>query len=118
LAGVSERLQGSEFAAKSRLAAGEIRVLFFGHRLHGRSFETGDDYTATFTADSVATISGDWGSLVDATVAFAGDEICFEGAGGARFCASILRNPGGSHVRENEYIWLDGTGAYPFSQIE
>ncbi len=55
---------------------------------------------------------------MDAAVSLEGDKACFAGAGGVRFCASVLRNPGGSNFRQNEYIWLDATGAYSFSQVQ
>jgi TolB-like protein/class 3 adenylate cyclase/Tfp pilus assembly protein PilF len=116
-AGVPETLEGSEFAAQNRVAAGEVRALVFGRRLHGRT-ETGNEHAAAFTADGGATISGDWGELTDATVTFEGDEVCLTAASAARFCATILRNPGGTRATENEFIWLDRTGAYPFSQVE
>jgi len=118
LVGVPEKLEGSAFAAKNQLGAGETRDLFFGHRLRGRSFESGDEHGAAFQADGRATLSGDWGSVVDAAVSLEGDKACFAGAGGVRFCASVLRNPGGSNFRQNEYIWLDATGAYSFSQVQ
>ena len=118
LAGLPEKLQGSDFAAENRLGAGDIGALFSGHRLHGRTFETGNEHEAIFAANGVTTLSGDWGELADATVTFAGDEVCFAAAGGARFCATVLRNPGGSRATENEFIWLDRTGSYPFSQVQ
>jgi adenylate cyclase len=118
LAGVPERLRDSEFAIKNRLGANQIRHLFFGHQLHGRSIDKGNEHSAIFTVEGIATLSGDWGELTAATTNFKGDEICFMEAGAGSFCASILRNPGGMRSVENEYIWLDQTGAFPFSQIK
>ena len=118
LAGVPETLHGSEFAAMNRLDDPQICSLFFGHRMHGRTFQTGDEHAASISMDGIATISGDWGALADATVRIADREICFAETGGGRFCATILRNPGGTRALENEYVWLDRTGAFPFSQIE
>ncbi len=117
-AGVPETLRGSDFAAQNRLATAEIRALLLGRRLHGRTFETGNEYEAIVTVDGVATLSGDWGELADATLTFTGDEACFEAAGGTQFCTMVLRNPGGSRATENEFIWLDRTGAYPFSRVQ
>jgi TolB-like protein/class 3 adenylate cyclase/Tfp pilus assembly protein PilF len=115
LAGVPEKLLGSEFAARNQLTPDDVRTHFFGHQLHGRTLETGDEHAAAFTANGSATISGDWGSLAGAIMSFDDGDVCFVDPGGARFCATLLRNPGGSNLRENEFIWLDGTGAYPFS---
>ena len=33
-------------------------------------------------------------------------------------CVVILRNPGGTKAKENEYIWFDQRGAFPFSLVE
>jgi TolB-like protein/class 3 adenylate cyclase len=118
LAGIPETLRDSEFAAKNRLTSTEIRGLFFGRRLHGHSLESGDEHDAAFSVDGSVTMSGDWGELSDVAATFAGDEMCFQAAGGVSFCADIVRNPGGSKFRENEYIWLDRTGAYTFSSVE
>lgn len=118
LAGVPERLLGSEFAIKNRLEPKQSRDLLFGHQLHGRTIDRGNEHSATFTLEGVATLSGDWGELTAATTSFKGDDICFTEAGAGSFCASILRNPGGMRSVENEYIWLDQTGAFPFSQIK
>jgi adenylate cyclase len=118
LAGVPEQLRGSDFAIKNRLEANEIRDLFFGHQLHGRSVDKGNEHAATITIGGIATISGDWGEMTAATSRFKGDDICFTETGAGSFCASILRNPGGTRSVENEYIWLDRTGTFPFSQIK
>jgi TolB-like protein/class 3 adenylate cyclase/Tfp pilus assembly protein PilF len=118
LARVPETLQASEFTAKNRLTGEDVRRLFYGHRLNGRTLESGEEHKAAFTAGGVAALSGDWGETVDATVTFTANEACFAAAGGVRFCATILRNPGGSRTTMNEFIWLDQTGAYPFSQLD
>ena len=118
LAGVPERLEGSEFAVKNRLRANEICNLLFGHRLHGRTIAGGNEHAADITPEGLANLTGDWGTLTAATTSFKGDEVCFLEAGGGSFCATILRNPAGTRLVENEYIWLDRTGAFPFSQIE
>jgi hypothetical protein len=68
--------------------------------------------------DGLATAAGDWGELTAATTSFKGDDICFTEAGAGSFYASILRNPGGMRSVENEYVWLDRTGAFPFSHTK
>jgi tetratricopeptide (TPR) repeat protein len=118
LAGVPERLNGSEFAAKNRLRADEIRNLLFGHRLHGRTISNGNKHAAEITLEGLANLTGDWGTMSAATTSFNDDEVCFAEAGGGGFCVIILRNPTGTRMVENEYIWLDKTGAFPFSQID
>jgi TolB-like protein/class 3 adenylate cyclase/Tfp pilus assembly protein PilF len=118
LAGVPEALRGSEFAAKNQLTSAEIRGLFFGKRLHGRSLVSGDEHDAAFSADGSVTMSGDWGELSNASTNFAGNDMCFQAIGGVNFCAQIVRNPGAPKLQENEFVWIDRTGAYPFSAIE
>ena len=93
-------------------------ALFFGHQLHGHTIDKGNVYSAVITSEGLATISGDWGELTAAMTSFKGDDICFSETGAGSFCASILQNPGGMRAVENEYIWLDRTGAFPFSQIK
>jgi adenylate cyclase len=118
LSGVPEELRGSRFARENRLQAKQIRALFFGHQLHGHTIDKGNVYSAVITSEGLATISGDWGELTAAMTSFKGDDICFSETGAGSFCASVLRNPGGMRAVENEYIWLDRTGAFPFSQIK
>jgi adenylate cyclase len=118
LAGVPEKLKDSEFAASNRLDDSQIHSLLFGHSIHGRTFRTGEEHTASISMDGIATISGDWGTIANATAKVAAREICFAESSGGNFCATILRNPAGSRAFQNEYIWLDQTGAYPFSQTQ
>jgi len=117
-AGVPEGLLDGEFAAQNRLPIEEVRGLFLGHRLHGRALDTYEERAVAITTAGVGSLSGDWGTMSAAIIEFAGDQVCFAETGGGRFCATIFRNPGGSNLWENEFIWLDPTGAYPFSQVE
>ena len=118
LASVPESLKESEFAVKNRLRVDDMRNLLFGHRLHGRTVSNGNEHAAEITTEGVAKITGDWGTMTAATTSFKNGEVCFTEAAGGSFCAAILSNPAGTRPAENEYIWLDATGAFPFSQIE
>jgi TolB-like protein/Tfp pilus assembly protein PilF len=123
LAGVSEAVFAGNFSAKNLLTASEVQALFFGHRLHGRTFESGEEHAATITADGVATLTGDWastggGTMAESVVRFEGDEVCFLWSGTVSQCGSVLRNPGGTRARENEFIWYHGDKAFTFSQVE
>ncbi len=117
LAGVPENLLESEFAKRNKLSAHEIRSLMFGHRLHGRSIYTGEERAASFAQDGLRTFSGDWVLATLASIPgvseFKNDELCitFEVA---IYCGMVLRNPGGTRARENEFIWRGDT----FSQVE
>jgi hypothetical protein len=101
-----------------RLSAHEIEQLFFGHRARGHTVLGGESSGAwglSVAMDGTALRFGIWGS--DAGVAnIEGDRLCIVLSTTSR-CGSILRNPGGTRVKENEYIWFDGW-AYSFSQIE
>ncbi len=123
LAGVSEAVIAGTFSAKNLLTASEVQALFFGHRLHGRTFESGEEHAATITTDGVATLTGDWastggGTMAGSAVRFEGDEVCFLWSDTVKQCGSVLRNPGGLRAKENEFIWYHGDGAFTFSQVE
>jgi hypothetical protein len=121
LAGVPESLFRGEFAARNRLAADELRTLLLGHRLHGRSAESGEERSASFTTDGVTTLSGNWvlggGSLTGGTMSLSMDgELCCK-FGVISYCGAVLRNPGGTRAKENQFVWAMGSG-YTFSQVE
>jgi len=123
LAGVPESLSSGDFSGRNRLTADEIRSLFFGHRLHGRMFDSGEEHAATITEQGVATLTGDWasmggGRMADVDVRFEGDEVCFVWLKTVTQCGAVLRNPGGLKAKENEFMWYHGDRAFTFSQIE
>jgi adenylate cyclase len=114
LAGVPESLAVGEFAERNRMTAEEVRALFLGHRLRGRSLSTGQERSATVTDDGHAVISGDWGNFTGGMLGFKDDQVCFY----KNYCGNVLRNPGAPTTQENEYIWYDQRKAYTFSQIQ
>jgi tetratricopeptide (TPR) repeat protein len=114
LAGVPESLAVGEFAERNRMTAEEVRALFLGHRLRGRSLSTGQERSATVADDGHAVISGDWGNFTGGMLGFKEDQVCFY----KKYCGNVFRNPGAPTKRENEYIWYDQRKAYTFSQIE
>jgi TolB-like protein/class 3 adenylate cyclase/Tfp pilus assembly protein PilF len=119
LAGAAETIPGSEFAMQNMLTASEVRTLLFGHRLRGRTPFSAHELGAAFTTDGVVTLSGDWGPADGGTVRFRGDQFCFKWSFRAvERCASLFRNPGGAMAKENEYVWYDDFGAFPFSLVE
>ena len=100
-----------------RLQAAEVDALFVGHRIHGRSLDTGEEHGISVAADGSAIIFGDWGGG-SGRVRLDGNDLCFETPDGYINCASIYRNPGGSRATENEYFWVNRKGgAYPFSVV-
>ncbi|MGE0118646.1 MAG: adenylate/guanylate cyclase domain-containing protein [Dongiaceae bacterium] len=113
-AGVPEFLFRSEFAEKNRLTADEIRQLFFGNRLRGRSLRSGAERAASVTKDGHAAISGDWGNFADSDLGFDGDQVCFY----KRYCGDVFRNPGGTKASENEFIWYNNGRAFTFAQVD
>jgi adenylate cyclase len=102
-----------------RLKASEVEALFFGHRLHGRAWN-GWEYGLSVAADGAAVTFGNWGvgpSIGANTAQLEGDRLCFQSIT-TRMCGGVLRNPGGTRTKENEYLWFIGGFVRPFSQIE
>ena len=106
-----------KFVEMNQLAADEIRSLMFGHRLHGRSLFSGEERSASLTMQGIARFAGDW---VSASVAstlgipeFKNNELCIA-FGVASYCGAVIRNPGGTKARENEFIWRE----YTFSRVD
>jgi TolB-like protein/class 3 adenylate cyclase len=123
LAGVPEYLDRSDFASRNRLTAENVRSLFYGHRLHGRNLYSGAERKAVLTSDGSITLSGQWGQF-DAdgapqvgTVQFSDAEICLRFRV-TSYCGVFLRNPGGTKVMENEFLWASPSGGYAFSIVE
>ncbi len=101
-----------------KLSAGEIDSLFFGHRLHGRSLGSGEEYGASVAADGTAMMFGAWG-VGNGVARLDGDGLCFEWTGGTTNCGTVFRNPGGSRAKENEFVWFSHqAGEYSFSQVK
>jgi adenylate cyclase len=100
-----------------RLRTAELDALFVGRRMHGRTFETGQEHGLSVAADGSGIIFGDWGGG-SGRLWFEDDTLCFETSIGYINCAAIYRNPHGSRATENEYFWVDRVGgAYPFSVV-
>jgi len=114
LAGVPESLDVGEFAKQNRLSSQEVRALFLGHQLRGRSLLAGRERSALVTEDGRAIISGDWGNFTGGMIDFKDDQVCLY----RNYCGSVFRNPGAQKTQENEYIWYNQRKAYTFSQIE
>ena len=99
-----------------RLTGREVRSLFFGHRLHGRALRDGEEYGASVAADGAAIRFGRWGAGAS-TAKLDRDRLCFVSST-TTSCGSVLRNPGGTRTKENEYLWFFGDWVVPFSQVE
>lgn len=119
LAGVPERLSSGEFADQNRLGPHEARTLLFGHRIHGRSGNGVDERAASFSADGIVSMSGDWITsptpLTDGLAGFRDENLCVA-FGPQSYCGPVMRNPGGTPEKENEYIWAVSS-AYTFSPV-
>jgi adenylate cyclase len=99
-----------------KLSGPEIDTLVFGHRLHGRTLESGEEHGASISADGVAQTFGDWGSGTG-IARLDGNELCIDLSSTSR-CLSFFRNPGGTRAKENEYIWFGSPWAFPFSRVD
>src|SRR5262245_37288034 len=115
-AGVPGSYADGQFAG-DRLTADETRTLVFGHKLFGRSFWDGSDDTLSVTMDGDMTTRGVFW-FRPGKVQLSGNRLCLEIGASLGECAFILRNPGGSKERYNEYIWASTRWTFAFSQIE
>jgi hypothetical protein len=97
-----------------RLTAPEVEALLFGHRIHGRALESGLEHGASVSPDGVAVKFGGWGSGAG-TAKMEGNRLCFVWTI-TQSCGQILRNPGGTKEKENEYIWYLEDWGFTFSQ--
>ena len=100
-----------------KLTGGEIEALVFGHRLRGRTLGSGLEHGAFVSADGgSAMMYGDW-SVGTGSARMEDGRLCFIWSS-TTFCSVVLRNPGGTRAKENEYILLYDGWFYPFSQVE
>ncbi len=100
-----------------RLTGAEIDVLVFGHRIHGWSEHGASEHGAFISADgSSAMAYGDW-SVGSGSAHVKDDQLCLVWSS-TFFCSQVLRNPGGTRAKENEYILLLDGWNYPFSRVD
>jgi hypothetical protein len=93
----------------------DAEALFFGHRLHGRTLNSGLEHGASIAPDGTAVMFGDWG-VGAGNAEYIDGRMCFV-LPTTRLCALVLRNPGGTRAKENEFIWF-GFWTVPFSQVD
>ena len=119
LAGVPEHLSSGEFAEQNQLSPDEVRTLMFGHQIHGRSRNGPEERAASFASDGLASMSGDWITsptpLTNGVTHFKGEQFCVT-FGPQSYCGFVMRNPGGTREKENEFIW-EISSAFTFSQV-
>jgi hypothetical protein len=109
----------SEFDSAT-LRGPEIATLFLGHRVHGRYLSEGLEYGVSVGPDGTFVRTGNWGNGADesaGTARIEDDRLCFVLTTTTE-CGRVLRNPGGSKARENDYLWFSGGWVRPFSQVE
>jgi hypothetical protein len=108
---------GSDAFKEQRLTGSEIETLVFGHRLHGRLLARGEEYGASVSIDGGnAILFGNWGNR-SGSARIDGDRICFVFTA-TEFCGIVLRNPGGTRAKENEFILYADDWTTPFSQVD
>jgi adenylate cyclase len=100
-----------------RLTGAEIDALVFGHRIHGWSEYGASEHGAFISADGSSALAyGDW-SVGSGTAYVKSDQLCLVWSS-TFFCSEVLRNPGGTKAKENEYILLLDGWNYPFSRVD
>ena len=99
----------------------ELRQLLLGHSLHRRNAESGKEYSASFSPEGSVSLSGVWGSDAGIQSHMEGRvyaRLCIDSSGRHNGCAMIYRNAGGTPAKGDELVWVDGSGAFPFSQLQ
>ncbi len=100
-----------------RLTGAEIDALVFGHRIHGWSDYGASEHGAFISADGGSAMAyGDW-SVGSGSAHVKDDQLCLVWSS-TFFCSEVLRNPGGTKAKENEYILLLDSWNYPFSRVD
>ena len=100
-----------------RLTGAEIDALVFGHRIHGWSEHGASEHGAFISADGSSALAfGDW-SVGSGSAHVKDDRLCLVWTT-TTFCSAVLRNPGGTKTKENEYILLHDGWNYPFSRVD
>lgn len=117
LAGVPRWFEVREFD-RQKLSPEQMDSLLFGHRIHGRTLESGVEHGAMIAADGTAMMFGDWGYGAG-TARVDNNQVCFAWTSGLTNCGVVYRNPGGTRAKENEFIWFShGHGGFSFSVVE
>jgi adenylate cyclase len=100
-----------------RLTGAEIDALVFGHRIHGWSEYGASEHGAFISADGNSAMAfGDW-SAGSGSAHVKDDQLCLVWSS-TFFCSEVLRNPGGTKAKENEFILLLDSWHYPFSRVD
>src|SRR6185436_9070769 len=100
-----------------RLTGAEIDALVFGHRIYGWSEHGASEHAAFISADGSSALAyGDW-SVGSGSAHVKDDRLCLVWSS-TFFCSQVLRNPGGTKAKENEYILLLRGWNYPFSRVD
>ncbi len=100
-----------------RLTGSEIDALVFGHRLHGRDLDNGWEHGAFVSEDGGSAMAyGNWPNGTG-SARVEGDKLCFVWPSTTR-CGEILRNPGGTRAKENEFMLFYDGWYVPFSQVD
>jgi TolB-like protein/class 3 adenylate cyclase/tetratricopeptide (TPR) repeat protein len=101
---------------RQRLSGAEIETLLFGHRAHGRIMKSGHEHGLYISADGKTGMS--YGGRFKGYGSARLDEkrLCFVEET-TEWCTQILRNPGGTPAKENEYFFFDDW-AWPFSVVD
>ncbi len=100
-----------------RLTGAEIDALVFGHRIHGWSEHGALEHGAFISADGSSALAfGDW-SVGSGSAHVKDDRLCLVWTT-TTFCSAVLRNPGGTKTKENEYILLLDGWYFPFSRVD
>ena len=106
------------YQSKDQLTGEEVRSLVFGHELRGRQIDTGELYMRSTAPDGTSKLSiGSWSSSGASEIE--GDFLCTSwDYDVANNCVAVLRNPEGSHEKQNEYVLVAWRVRFEFSVMK
>ena len=117
-AGVPELPFGLDPTSKNRLTGADLKKLYLGHETVGRLLGTNRSvWSKTEMDGTFATHFGPWESGIG-KVWFEGNSVCFAAPKMVRTCATVFRNPLGTHENTNEYLSYQPWDQFEFSVVK
>lgn len=98
----------------TRLSGQEVAALLFGSENEGRDLNWGDQSSGKILKDGTFYAHvGDWRETGRSWIE--GDALCLDFPSQFRRCAAVLKNPGGTFEKRNEYLFVHPWARFEFS---
>jgi adenylate cyclase len=105
--------------ANNRLTGEEIRSLVFGHELRGRQIEPDEPYVRTTTTEGAAHVTVGSSQSLAGVSRVEGNFLCSIWDTEVELtCSAVLRNPGGTPEKQNEYVFVTPGNRLEFSRVK